>query len=373
VKIFRTILLRSLAKPFYRQHAGFFIFLFIVLFGAVGVVDGAGLYAYHYSLIRSILMNPFIFLLVLLIWLLYAKKCEQFVLNTLKNPEFSFLSMFYILDKKHLLGLVLFVQILLFLPVIAYALLICFAGFYFHAYLTSCVILIYVPAVCILSARWYIFQIKNPGIMHLKMKPPGIQIKSRETPYWTFFIRYIIQYKKLLFAGIKFFSCGILYGMLKNQSGTDSELNMIILFFSLGILGHGLLIHQIRDLEETRLTFYRSVPISLFKRFTQYAMFYLIILIPEIFVIGLLTPMHLNYSEAFLFVFFAYSLLLFMHSLLFVQFFQMKEYLKIILCIFLIIYCSILTVSFPWLCIFLFLSSLIIFLGRYYRYERQVI
>jgi hypothetical protein len=372
LKIVRTILFRSFVKPFYRQHAGFFTFLFIVLFGAVGVVDGAGLFDYHYSLIRAILINPYIFLLVLFIWLLYAKKCEQFVLNTIKNPEFSFLNMLSVIDGKRLFGFILFVQILLFMPAIAYALIICTAGFYLHAYLTSGAILLYIPAVCLLSARWYMFQIKNPG-MHLTMKPPGIQIKSRETPYWTFFIRYIAQNKKLLFIGIKFFSCGILYGMLKNQSGTDYELNMIILFYSLAILGHGLLIHQIREMEETRLTFYRSVPISLFKRFIQYAIFYFIILIPEIFVIALLTPIHLNYSDAFLFVFFAYSLLLFMHSLLFVQFFQMKEYLKIILCIFLIIYCSILTVSFHWLCIFLFLSSLIIFLGRYYRYERQMI
>jgi len=79
MKTSRTILVRSLVKPFYRQHAGLFTFLFIVLFGAVGRVDGAGLFDYHFSLIRSLLNNPFIFLMVLSLWLLYAKKCEQFV------------------------------------------------------------------------------------------------------------------------------------------------------------------------------------------------------------------------------------------------------------------------------------------------------
>ena len=372
MKIIRTILFKSLVKPFYRQHAGFFTFLFIVLFGAVGVVDGAGLFDYHYSLIRAMLVNPFIFLLVLLLWLMYAKKCEQFILNTISSPDFSFLNMLSLMERKLLFRLVFSVQLLLFLPVISYAIIICVAGIFIHAYLACIILLIYILTLCTLSARWYIYQIKNPG-MNNTMKPVRTQIISRETPYWKFLMRFIAQNRKLLYTGIKLFSCGTLYGMLKNQTGTDNELNMIILFFSIGILGHGLLIHQIRELEETRFTFYRAVPISLFKRFVQYALFYLVILVPEIITIILLTPKHLTYPDATLFIFFSYSLLLFLHSMLFIQFFTMKDYLKIILCLFLIIYCSILTSSFPWLCIFLFLSSLIIFRGRYYRYERQVI
>ena len=55
MKITSTILIRSFVKPFYRQHAGFFTFLFIILFGAVGRVDGAGLFDFHFSLIRGML------------------------------------------------------------------------------------------------------------------------------------------------------------------------------------------------------------------------------------------------------------------------------------------------------------------------------
>jgi hypothetical protein len=343
-----------------------------MLFGAIGYVNGAGIFKYHYSLIRALLINPIIFLLVLIIWLLYAKKCEHFILNALSSSEYSFLQILAPLHHKKLFGLLIAVQVLLFLPVIAYAIIICIAGIYLKAYLAGSIILIYISAVCLLSARWYMYKLQHPEAGFF-LKPLRIQITPRETPYWIFFIRYILKKKKLLFAGTKIFCCCILYGMLKNQAGTVAELNMIILFFSLGILGHGLLIHQIRELEETRLTFYRAVPISLFKRFIQYAVFYMVILIPEILTISLIAPGHLNYSGAFLFVFFAYSLLLFMHSLLFIRFFQMKEYLKIILCIFLSIYFSLLTSSFPWLCIFLLLSSPIIFRARYYRYERQMI
>jgi hypothetical protein len=194
--------------------------------------------------------------------------------------------------------------------------------------------------------------------------------KRRESPYWSLFIRYIGRNKKLLFAGIKIYSCTVLFGMVINQTRIEYDLSMILLFFSLGILGHGLLIHQLRDLEETRFTFYRAAPLSLSRRFTQYSLIYLILLIPEIITLGLLTPYYLHYQDAVVFVLFSYSLLLFLNSLLFIRFFRMKDYLKIILCIFLLIYFCILTVSIPWLCIFLFLSSIVIFFGHYYQFER---
>jgi hypothetical protein len=268
--------------------------------------------------------------------------------------------------------MLLMVQILIFLPVIVYAIIIFITGAYLKAYTACGVLMLYLVSICLLSARWYLFHVQNPG-QFPKIKKGKLNLMSSDAHYWKLFIRYIGLNKKLLFSGIKLFSCGILYGMLKNQTGTDYELNMIILFFSLGILGHGLLIHQIRDLEETRLTFYRTIPVSLFNRFMQYAAFYLILLLPEISTIAVLTPYHLHYPDALLFIFFSFSLLLFLHSLLFIQFFPMKTYLKIILCLYLIIYCSVLTSSFVLFCIFSLLSSGLIFRGRYYKYERQIV
>jgi hypothetical protein len=194
--------------------------------------------------------------------------------------------------------------------------------------------------------------------------------KIRETPYWNLFIRYIGNNKKLLFSGIKLYSCSVLYLMIVNQTQVEYDLSMIILFYSLGILGHGLLIHQLRDMEETRLTFYRTVPLSLLKRFVQYAILYFILLIPEIITIVFLTPHYLRFQDAILFILLSYSILLFLNSLLFIKFFRMKDYLKIILCIFFLEYFSVLSGTCPLLCIFLFISSITVFFSRYYRFER---
>jgi hypothetical protein len=371
MSITSTILIRSFVKPYYRQHAGFFIFIFIIFFGVVGVVDGAGILAFHYSLIRSILVNPSLLLLLLFLWTLYAKKCEQSILNVLWRPAFSFLNILSLLEKKILYRQMFAVQVLLFLPVIVYAIVICIVGIYHHVYIAGGIIFLFITSICLLSVKWYLYVILNPGLF-TGLKSPVPSFKSTESAYWILFIRFIGKYKKLFFAGIKLFNCGILYGMLVNQTGTRSETDMIILFYCLSILGHGLLIHQLRELEETKLTFYRSLPISLFKRFIQYVILYFILLLPEIITLGALTPKYLHYQYAFQLIFFGFSILLFLNSLLFIQFFSMKQYLKIILCIFFLIYLSVLTGYFFLFCIFLFLASGYIFFGRYYQYERQI-
>jgi hypothetical protein len=368
MSITRTLLMKSFIKPFYRQHAGLFVFLFIILFGAVGMVDGAGLMAFHLSLIGGMLKNVNILLVVFLIWFLYSKKTGQFVMNILRRPDFSFLQMLAQLDIKKLYLLMVWVQFLLFLPIIFYTLIIITAGVYFHAYSAILIILLYILMLILVFSGWYLYKIQNPG--KPLSKTGKFSFISRKTPYWSLFIRYIGRDKKLLFTGIKTYSCVVLFLMVINQTRIEYDLSMILLFFSLGILGHGLIIHQLRDLEETRLTFYRSAPLSLFNRFTQYSLIYFILLIPEIITIGLLTPFYLHYSDAIIFVLFSFSILMFLNSLLFIQFFRMKDYLKIILCIFIFIYICVLTVSIPWLCIILFLSSFAIFYGRYYQFER---
>jgi hypothetical protein len=372
MNIIHTVLVKSLVKTFYRQHAGLFVFLFIVMFGAVGRVDNAGLLDYHLSLVRAMLGNPFLFLIILFLWFLYAQKSVQYIVSTLRRPDFSFLHMLSLLGRKRLFRLMLWIQFLLFIPIIIYLLIIFIAGFYSHMYLPCLAATVYLFVIWIITARWYLFVIQNPGISS-SIPRMVVLFKGMRMPFWGLFLRYIVRNKKLLFSGIKLYSCCILYLMVINQTKVEYDLSMITLFFSLGILGHGLLIHQLRDFEETRLTFYRSLPVTMLHRFAQYTILYIVLLLPEIITIILLTPKYLHVKDAVIFFLLAYSVLLFLNSLLFIEFYPMKDYLKITFCIFFVLFLSVLTVTLPLLCLVFFLSSAGIFFWRYYRFERVTV
>ena len=51
------ILFKSFIRPFYKENAGVFIFVFMMMFFIVNKVDGAGLFEYHYSLILATLTS----------------------------------------------------------------------------------------------------------------------------------------------------------------------------------------------------------------------------------------------------------------------------------------------------------------------------
>ena len=368
MSISRTILFKSLVKQYYRQNAGLFAFLLFMLLGAVGRANEAGLLEYHYSLIQGMMLNPAIFMLVLLAWFFYAKKCEQFITPTLRRPDFSFLNILSLVNTKRAYRLLMEVQLLVFLPVILYMLVVAVVGFYKQWYVQTIVMLLYVLVICFVSARWYLYMLQNPGAdrYRLKWRIPDL---FWETFYWSILIRYVLTNRKLLLFIIKIYSCGMLCLLVVRQTPAVYDLSIIILFYSFGLLGHGVLIRQVRAIEDRNLVFYRSLPRSLFGRYVQYVCLYFILFIPEIITIGYLTAAYLHYQDALLFIFFGYSVLLLLNSLLFIKSFTMFGYLKIITGFFFVIFLAMVSGMLQWLTVFSFILAIVLFFSRYYRYE----
>jgi hypothetical protein len=368
LSIFRTILFKCLVKQFYRQHAGLLAFLFFMLVLVVGRANEAGLLEYHFALITGILNDRLFFMLVLLVWLFWAIKCCQFITRILRKPEFSFLSALSLTRTWRAYRLLLEVEILVFLPVILYALIIAAIGFNHHQQELVIWMLLFILAVCSLSARWFLYLLQNPGshLFEMRKKAPSL-FWSRF--FWSFPFRYALGRRRLVFLIIKLYSCGMFYLLIIKQTPSGDDLSMIFLFYSFGLLGHGILIRQIREMEEAELGFYRSLQISLLKRYLQYGCLYFLLFIPEIIMIACLTPGYLRYQDAGLFIIFGYSTLLLMNSLLFVRHFPVTTFLKIAVVYFFIIFAAVLSGTVLWLAIISLLLSVIFFFKGYYAYE----
>jgi hypothetical protein len=159
--------------------------------------------------------------------------------------------------------------------------------------------------------------------------------------------------------------------MLHNGHLTDqSELQLIYLFYSFGLFAHALLIHPFRKLEDSRLSFYRALPVSLLGRWVQYASLYFVIFIPELIVISRLILSFPHFSDAIVMAFFGYGMLMLLNSLLFIQDFKMIDYLKIITGIFILVFISVLTGIIGLFSACSLILSVYLFFAQYYRYER---
>jgi hypothetical protein len=336
---------------------------------AVGRANGVGLLEYHLSLIQGIMTNLPFLIVILLAWLLYALKCEQFVAEKLRRKDYRFLATLHMNKASFVYKRMLQVQVMLLLPVLTYASIAVWIGIRHHWFLHALYMMVFILIVCLAGAGRYRLLIRHAG--HIRSVAfRGIRLPLKKNFYLGFIIKYILRKQKILFLAIKIFSCLFIWRMLLSRVRDASDMKMIFLFYSFGLFGHAVLIYKIRQMEEGSMNFYRALPASLVNRMMQYAVLYLLLFIPEIIIILRMCPAYLDQTQAFLFIFFGYGILLLLNSLLFVRLFKPFEYLKMVSILFLMIFIAVLLgITMPFT-ICLYLISLQLFFQNYYQFEK---
>lgn len=334
------ILQRTLVWEFYRRNAGFFLFFFICCFGVIAPSQQP---AYHYSLIQGMLKIPLFLVAVLLAWLLYAIKCHHWVVTNLLSPESAYLNMLSRLDKKRSFLLLLRIQLILYLPVSAYALAVTGIALYNRQYGIALLVQFYIICLCLVAAAQYRHRLYHPGtgFSSLFSRLPS-PTRHSSPPYWSFFIRYFFQENKALLLGIKISGCSLLYLLLRDREPDHYDVRLAFLLYSMVLFGHGVLIYRCRELEDKRLLFYMGMPVSWLFRFGQMAWLYFLVLAPEMCMIAWLTPVYLRWKDAFGWGTSGYALLLLLNSILYTAHVKMSDFLKLNLGIFGILYLGVL-------------------------------
>jgi hypothetical protein len=360
------IVSKTLTATFYRQNSGFFLLLFVLFFGAVAPSEQL---AYHYSLILGMLETPLFLGIVFFAWLMYGLKTIRFLLAMLDEPEAYFLYKLGVLSSRGLFRLCMGIQGILLLPVWGYALVVVGVAMYKQAYVAALLVPLYLAVINIAGAVCLRMRLLFPGRRWVSFIPR--RRRRRTVPYWSILLRYLLKEEKALVGGIKLFSCMTLYLLLKEQGPDDYDLRMPFLFYSLSLFGHGAILYRCRQLENTRLLFYRSLAVSQGARFGQYALFYLLLLLPEMLVLGWLTPHPIRVTDTIAFLLSGYSVLLLLNSLLYTASLTNRVFLRLCLLIFGILYCCVLGKDLILLSEIFLVTATILFFRGYARYEMR--
>lgn len=362
-----AVISKLFVKPFYRENAVAFIFLITVMFCIVNRVDGAGLYEYHQVLVMGMLTNPVFLLLVFFLWFLYARKCFAFVSGSLAKPEFSFSVVLNRLGSRKRFVLFFGVHLLLLLPVLLYTIFIVFTAWQSHHYYHMVSIPAYLFLLAAIAAYLVIQQLKGTACQGLTLRILPTQLFPSN--YIKLLLQFIVNRQKITLAAIKLFSCAVLYFYCRNTPLPDQDASFLFLLFNFGILAHGVLINRVRQYEETYLSFYRGMPVSLGFRMVEYAFVYLIFLMPESFTVFILAPTHLHVGDGIVFLLAGYSVLMLLNSICFFQHFDKRGYFKIIVVIFFVEYVLMITCGLSIMFITFLTLSVILFFRNYYRFE----
>jgi hypothetical protein len=195
---------------------------------AVGRANGVGMLEYHYSLIRGMLTNAPFLLAVFGVWLAYALKCGQFVTSSLQKPAFSYLYQLSLVNKRKVYGLLLKVQLMLFLPVLSYLVAIMAIGYHEHWFMFANLALLFNVFVCIVSTGWYLYLIQRQGEFPFQIKWKLPSLLKRKS-YTQFLLHYVIEKGKVQFLVTKLYNCATLYLMLAGRDpARHSDIRMMV-------------------------------------------------------------------------------------------------------------------------------------------------
>jgi hypothetical protein len=364
-----SLLFKSLVLSFYRQYAALFCFVYFIMFLSVGRANGVGLLEYHFALIQGMLLKTSFLLLVFAIWLAYGLRCIHFIMATLNKPPFSYLYLSSQLPAGRLYWLLLQVQLMLFLPILSYLVAIVGVGYRQHWYATANLSVLYLLLLCVISAGWYWYLLRHPGIAArgIRWKQPAF---LQRRYYAGFLVRFIAEKNKLLFLAIKAYNCCTLYLMLNDRNpAAHDDIRMEVLFFTMGMLGHGVLIYRLKEMENTGLSFYRGLPVTLTRRLAQYACCYFFIFVPELLTIITRVPAFLTYTEAVFFACFGYGMLLLLNSIQLFNYTSLKDALATVVQILFAVIVAMIGRQLYVLPVLFWVLAIVIFYKRYYLFE----
>ena len=371
MKNLSKILFRTLVNSFYRENGGFFIFFFIFLFFIVGHLNGAGLYEYHYFLVLEMMHNGYFLLFVLFVWFLYWRKMHSFVTKKLLRDDYRFLYIFNCLSNPKKFRLFLVVNIMLFLPILLYGLFVIFSSLHAGFYRSTAVVLTYLLVLLVLSVLSNIRSLDGM-LKKATFIEDGLRLASfLPASYSMILLRFVGNKQKMIWLGIKIFTCGILFGILRNNAPGDYDIKLAFVFYIFGILANGFTVFKVRAFEERYLSFYRGLPISNTKRFSGYCLFYLVLLMPELVTLALLVPKHLLIGDAVTFVLTGYFTVLLLNSLMFTGIMLIRQLLVVLLLVGSLLYVFFLSGIIVYLYLAFFVLSVLLFFNSYLKFESK--
>ncbi|MCP1383006.1 hypothetical protein [Runella salmonicolor] len=267
-------LYKTLVREYYRQNTGFLFLSLMFGFGILRPEDHIALSAYVFA-------SPFLLLLVFGLWALYHLKTLFFVRQRFLWDSHSFLFELVLIPKSTRWLLLWGIQMMLWLPVLAYA---AFVGYYGwklgqpEAVIITAGYLLILPLTGVWAYEYRLFR-PNPDT---RLNQLSVFFNRRFTkPYWSYFVLYLFNKAPILLFLTKVFTCMVVVGVCKIYP-TDSydERLFSLAGAAIGMVQVVLLLH-LYEFEHVQLPMLRNLPFTLAQRFYKYSGLFALLMLPE--------------------------------------------------------------------------------------------
>lgn len=318
------LLYKTIGRNFYQQHAGLFLVVFYLLFGAV---EGSQLISYHQALLLAFCASPMALLLLLGTWVLYALKCAFFVRKQLQHENFTFLRNITVLRKNDQIRVWARVYLLLLLPMLCYALFLLGMALRHGYYLTFVAVVLFLTSLVMLLSL-YTFRQNQDTFRAIKpwLKLPLYQFKR---PFWSWPLFYLLSEQRLMLVLCKVVSLVFLKGVLWMFADVGPDSRVYLTAAMAVVLSHAVVLLYLVKFEANYLAFAKVLPIRVLNRLVQWFGLLLLLLLPEMILLGWIVK--LNGAQCFSILFYLSSAMLCLLALAYWLKANMDHYLKCLL------------------------------------------
>jgi len=303
------LLLKTVVRKFYERNAGFFLFIFFLMFG---IVESTQIVSYHLSQIYGLLSSTLFLSIICVIWILYLIKCFVFVSGFFSSAENTSILKLNNLPFLQRFSSIYLIFILIDLPVLIYVSVIIGVALHEKLYIETVVIILF--HLLILGISSLLFDKRISSLSPPSFRWPSVQL-NRPIPFSLYYLSTLLNKHKVVLFTTKAFSFFAIVGFI-NIPLDHYEYRLAILGFLFGIAAHAVIVFEFRKFEEIYLRFLRSLPISITNRFVQLAIVYFLLLLPES---GLLVVNHINLLTVIEIHLFATGLLVLSHCRLYAE------------------------------------------------------
>jgi hypothetical protein len=360
-----TILQRSIAAPFYRRNAGFFLFIFFLLFGMQPNLKQT--LEFHLLLINGIATTLNFFIITAAIWVLYAFRTIHFFNGCLKNKAYNFLQTLNTIEagKRFLQLLLLSVQLLL--PVICYGMLAVILAVKNNHIPGAAAIFFTLLLITFLTSIIFYSLLQKNKREKIRLPLPSLRLPDT---LFSFLLKFIFNEQFILLLLLKIITFSCLYFFAKTDP-TIFEDRMLWMIYLTALIGHCILIYRNQHFMELKMSFFRNMPVKPVSTLFSLLGVYLVVLIPEIWALkGVAIQQHdiINYVWMILT---GPALLLLLHCLLYTEDMKMEGFLQLLFGVWIVtIFFSLSSNRWmlPLICLGM---AIFIFFNSYYAYEKK--
>lgn len=272
----RKVLVRTLVKPFYQANAGFFLITVGLLFGFLKTPQ-------HIDIATALAYNPLYYLIPFSLFALYSIKTLQFCFTAQRLNTNQFLGWLVLLKPRARVPLIISIQAQLMAPVLAYSGLLLGTAIQHQLWVSAAMVVGANLLLILIAAHFLHKRLISPVDPNLIS---GFRLWTNRLPkpFSMLFVHHLFTRQAVLLLGTKAISIGVIIGaiLIFQMEGTDYRLLTLGMLLSGGI--NAALSFQYHRFEQTGLSVFKNLSVSMNTWFGQFTLTYLLLMVPEVVV-----------------------------------------------------------------------------------------